>query len=533
MKKILSVFLITILMLTAFSACGKEKTVILLFAVRSAAGSFDPQIAAGPTTKTVVRNCFEGLTARDENGELCPGAAQSWQVSADRLTYTFTIRSDANWHLTKNASEQLGSKLPENFDLSVTADDFVFALRRAVDPATGAPDAYMLMNIAGAAEIRAGKADPETLGVTAVDSHTLQIRLARPQSNFPEVLAEPVAMPCNRLFFNACTGRYGTYIKYLLSNGPFYLSYFDERSYRITKNDDYKGEHPSKAQVCWFYPESDREQVLEDLAADKYAGAYLTAAEYETLKTNRHMTVKKTDNLLRSLIFNVSDAALKNPDLRRAFTSATDPSLIAANGGRPLVRGYVPLAVASELVTTHPVSYNENNAGIYLKKAYASLGTDSVTLTVLCETAHEELMRKLLQEWQRILGITVNLSVRSVSAAELSDSVENGNYQIAFYPVKADTGNVFEYFGDFTPSGGGNVTGYTTGALTSLTDALYSADDAFFVKTYGAIEKKLADASVMIPVWSESSYFVCTKGVSGVVFGTGEDKLYTMHADEK
>ena len=147
MKRIISFLLCLVMMTGLLASCGSSDPVVLFFAVEESADSFDPQIVSDATASIVVRNCFEGLLRRDENGEVINGVAESWSVSKDGLKYTFKLREDAVWHLTSNAKEQLGDKLPDDFDLSVTAYDFQFALRRAVDPATGAHLSYMLYNI--------------------------------------------------------------------------------------------------------------------------------------------------------------------------------------------------------------------------------------------------------------------------------------------------------------------------------------------------------------------------------------------------
>ena len=87
---------------------------------------------------------------------------------------------------------------------------------------------------------------PSEIGVSAPDEKTLVIRLAERNDAFLSVLAEPVSMPCNETFFNACGGRYGLLIAYSLSNGPFYLSYFDETTYRLRKSADYTGAHAAE-----------------------------------------------------------------------------------------------------------------------------------------------------------------------------------------------------------------------------------------------------------------------------------------------
>lgn len=666
MKKILAVLLAVVIFAGMLASCGNDDPVVLFFAVQDSAGTFDPQIVSNPTSSIVVRNCFEGLLRKDENGNVVNGVAKDWSVSADGLTYTFTLRPDAVWHLTSNAQKQLEGKIPENFDLTVTADDFRFALMRAVDPATDAPLSYMLYNIKNAPEILAGTMNKEELGVRAIGRHQLEITLSQPQSNFPEVLTEPVCMPCNETFFNACSGRYGTLIAFALSNGPFYLSRFDETSYRINKASDYRGESVAVPDYVWLYVTKDTEALLEVLETADYSGAVINEDTYAQLKVKRSMTVTETPNILRSLVLNLRDDVLSQSEIRNAITCATDITLIAANENREPATCIVPLSAESSH-TEGFTSFNEKEAAESLRQGLEALDRTSIDISILCEKRYEDTMRRLMQEWQRILGIYVNFSVKTATAAEIRSAVNNGNYQIAFCPRAAETDNIYEYYGSFISDSSINVqpelppeeetteeettfstvtdaiiddnifddvyeddyyaeedayeepaapdygdtyeepsdsyeipddvpeeipdevipespqetpesdnsgtenlslgsspltaspltaSHLTASPLTSssltysspvrtvslsnsaflqteneatlmeLIAALYSGSDRDFEAACTEIENKITDYNVFIPVWYESSYLVCTKDVSGVIFFSGSDKLY-------
>ncbi len=526
MKRILSVVLIIIMILCPLTSCSSDEPVVLFFAVDSEAGTFDPQIVSDNTASIVVRNCFEGLLRLGENGETENGVAERYEVSPDGLKYTFYLREDAKWHLTSNAKKQLSGKIPEDFDLSVTAYDFQFALRRAVDPVTNAHLSYMLYNIENAPDILSGIKDKSTLGVKALDKYTLEITLSQPQSNFPEVLTYPICMPCNETFFKACAGRYGTLIAFSLSNGPFYLSRFNEDSYRINKASDYVGESVSTADYVWLYVVNDEEKLLEVLETDDYSGAVITADTYNKLEVNKRMTVYESENTVTGFIMNVKDSVLSEENMRRALAAATDIENVAENQGKKAAAGLVPPSAEYESIASHPEPFSEIKAAEYLKNALQKLEVPSVEISVLCENAYEDTMRRLLQEWQRILGINVHFSVKAVSSEELTSAVNSGNYQIAFYRDCGETESAYEYFGTFTSKSPRNITGFDGLGMEDLLAKLYSGGEEKFATVYSSIESKLSTASVIIPVWTESSYFVCTKNVSGVMYFSGRDKLY-------
>ena len=108
--------------------------------------SVDPAKNTDVEGSDVLRQLFEGLMNEDEKGAMVPGVAESFEESDDKLTYTFKLR-DAKW---SNGEP-------------VTAGDFVYAWRRAVNPETASEYAWFmeLMNIVNATDIVKGEKSPE------------------------------------------------------------------------------------------------------------------------------------------------------------------------------------------------------------------------------------------------------------------------------------------------------------------------------------------------------------------------------------
>lgn len=120
-------------------------------------------------------------------------------------------------------------------------------------PETNSSHAHRLFAIENAQEIYSGKLGAESLGVTAQGDYTLVFRLAAPCPDFLEKLTECEFMPCNEDFFNAMGGRYGLGNKYMLCNGPFYVSAWDpETSMTIKANKFYSGASKAKPSSVIF-----------------------------------------------------------------------------------------------------------------------------------------------------------------------------------------------------------------------------------------------------------------------------------------
>lgn len=148
--------------------------------------SLDPHVATGTPDNNIIIQMFEGLMARRADwATIMPGAAESYTVSKDGLTYTFKMRPNAKW--------SDGSPL--------TAQDFEYSFHRAVDPKTLAQYAYWFTdNIQGMKEYAASP-NAETqkkTGVKALDAKTLQIKLTKPVPYFLQILSESLAFPVKK-----------------------------------------------------------------------------------------------------------------------------------------------------------------------------------------------------------------------------------------------------------------------------------------------------------------------------------------------
>jgi oligopeptide transport system substrate-binding protein len=170
--------------------------------------TLDPAIVTAQLDQRLCVALFEGLTSIDPAGNIIPGVAQSWTISPDGRTYTFTLRPDAKW---------------SNGD-PLTAHDFLDSWKRALEPATASYYAYQLYYLVNGEAYNTGKlTDFSQVGVKAPDDRTLVVTLNHPTAYFLELTAVmqtlfPVHLATVKKYGNDWTkpGK-------MVSNGPYVL----------------------------------------------------------------------------------------------------------------------------------------------------------------------------------------------------------------------------------------------------------------------------------------------------------------------
>jgi len=183
MKKTLALLLAAILVISVFGGCSgsgdkapydnRQKGKEIAVHVGSEPDTIDPALNSAVDGATLIVHAFEGLMKLNQNGVPVEANAVSYTVSEDRLTYTFTLRDDLKW--------SDGSPL--------TAEDYVYAWKRAAATRTAADYGYMFDVIEGY---------PDDLNVVAKDEKTLEVKLTNPVPYFLELVAFPTYFPVKK-----------------------------------------------------------------------------------------------------------------------------------------------------------------------------------------------------------------------------------------------------------------------------------------------------------------------------------------------
>ena len=300
-------------------------------------GTLDPAKSTGTWESNILGDLFEGLLTENAAGESIPGAAESWTTSADGLVWTFKLR-EAVW----------------SDGQPVTADDFVFALRRLQNPETASEYSYLLNVIKGAQAVNAGKARPETLGVRAIDPRTLEITLEHPAPYLTGLLTHSTAYPVPAHVIRRL-GDAWIQPQNFVGNGPYTLAAWNLGDrLRIVKNPRFREADKVCLDEIYFYPISDyvlaerRVRAGELDMSTRIQGnrvAYLRQPDQMPAYVHTHLYLTNA-----YIMFNAASPKFRDLRVRQAIAMAIDREFIvdkARRSGDTAAYSFVPPGVAN------------------------------------------------------------------------------------------------------------------------------------------------------------------------------------------
>lgn len=518
--KKLSLLVCLLIFAAGFTGCGNEDrgtgTGHMYNAVLNGnPSSLDPQFADDAASNTVIKNLYSGLMSVDSSGNIVCCNAESYTVSDDGTVYTFSLRRDNYWFFDENDDDIIDKD--EYFP--VTAEDYVFALRRVLDPKMRSPFAYDFSCIKGAKNIALGLADINTAEVYAPDSYTLVIVLEAPDTEFLYLMSTAGAYPCNEEFFNSTKGRYGLDDRSVMSNGAFYVRqwfydpYGNNNILYMRRNDanwcDSFEINPSYLSFSIERSEEDIRAVFKNDETECFTS--LSNSPYNPKK----YSITGISAYTLGLIFNPDDKYYSNENMRRAIALSIDRETLSGelDGDLTIAGGVIPPAVMlhgrsyRELVSDRSfVEYAPEEAVSCCGQAKSELGVqniDSVKVLVRGDTVDSAYLHLLTQSWQELFGSYIG--IEEVTEEEFYQRISAGDYSIALYPLKSRLGygaSVIAQFED-TP-----CLQYILGE-ERLTPALMSCrDSSELIDAYTEAERRIIDSCGFIPLFYKNAYLI-------------------------
>ena len=298
MKKILCLMLCVLLAVAGLVTANAEAPVQeLTYALANEPDGIDPGVTNNSFASPILNNVFEGLVDySSEDGSLIPGEAESWEISEDGLTYTFTLRDGLKW---SDGSDH-------------TAADYVYAMKRILDPNTEAKYVDFLLDyVEGAAEYYENNSiDFDTVGVKAPDDHTFVFTLKAPAPYWIDILAMWTFCPVQQATVDKNGERWTATADAYVSNGPFRMAEINMgESFVLEKNPYYYDADKVKLDKITF-------RFISDLGTSLMA--------YESGEINGMSSIPTTDM-----------ARLKAEDAGVVVTPPTAPCGMTSTARRP------------------------------------------------------------------------------------------------------------------------------------------------------------------------------------------------------
>lgn len=559
MKKILSIVISAILIAALFSGCGgKEASINFIYPFSANVNSYDPQVASTSDEFLIIENTFEGLIRINDDGTVVPGMSDKWEISDDGLTYKFHIREGMKWDINteKYTSGENKGKFKDSrlqmlgyeFNPDITANDFVFALRRAAYYVTDCPQFSLISCIKNANRIHTGAVLPTELGVVANDDYNLTITLEHRDDTFMQTLASTVAMPCNEQFFVATKGRYGLEGKYTLFNGQFYVSQILDASYLLKNNDKYTGPSPSKAKELTLKildKSSDTDDdLVSKLESGYYDAAFITAENSDKINKDSGVTYTPYQDTTWGFVFNTNDEVFQSKTMRKAFcegfssqtkydkdylSPATNltPSSCVINGNN-----------AVKAMGSTAGAQNQNKSVADWKKALDILDTTDISITVLTPSYMENCVKQLLQGVQAGLGsyltnsdgdaITLTLKVQAMDESEIRTEIAKNTYDVAFLPFTATGNSAISFMNQIASD---NITDINSNKVAALVKKAQNQSNLNSAAAYlKQAEQTIINTYTVCPMIYESSYYAAANGVKNIQFHPGTGRVSFVNA---
>ncbi|PFR26666.1 peptide ABC transporter substrate-binding protein [Bacillus cereus] len=431
--------------------------------------SMDSTKATDAVSFNVMNNVMEGLYRLDKDNKATPGVAESYKKSDDGKKYTFKLNKNAKW---------------SNGD-PVTAKDFVFSWKRAIDKNTAAEYAYIMFDLKNAKAINEGKAELDTLGVKAVDDNTLEVELENPVPYFVELTSFGTFYPLNEKFMKEKGDKFGLEADTTLYNGPFTLSEWKhEEGWKMKKNAQYWDNKTVKLEEINVNVVKDtgtRINLYETGAIDRtglvseFVDKYKSSPEFYTQKTPSTFFLRLNQKR------GGQDTVLKNKDLRKAIAMAYDKkglaNVILNDGSVPA--GYLVPAEFAKSPDGKDFR-KENGEGIktdakkakeHWEKAKKELGKDAVTVELLnydSENAKKvgEFLKAQLE--QNLPGLTVNL--KNQPFKQKLDLETKQDYDLSYAGWGPDYLDPMTFIDMFVTNGSHNQTGYSNPEYDKLVE---------------------------------------------------------------
>ena len=533
-----AVALLVLLALSALAGCAGSSGAkgaaekVIRYNMAADPRSLDPAVMTDLTAFSAENQMCEGMVRIGEKGPE-PALASQWEVSADGLTYTFHLRPGLKW---------------SNGD-PLTADDFLFAWRRALDPRFGSEYAYQLYYIKNGKTINelaptsykdpVSKKDPiyddkavdaalQTLGARAPDPNTVIVTLETPTPYFLGLTAFPTLHPVDKKVVQA-NPQWADKPETYVCSGPFMLqSWAHNDKLEMVRNPYYWGKADVKVDRLVYLMVESGATALSQWETD--------AVDIIDSPPNAELDRLRQEGKLQSApsfgtyyyIFNDSKPPFDNPKVRRALSLAIDRKAIVQNvtrGGQLPAYALVPsgspdAAPGSDFRQVGGDLFHEDLAEAKRLLAEAGYpegkGFPEIPLIYNTSEGHKAVAEAIAQMWKSGLGITV--TPQNIEWKVVLDKRAHKDYLLARAGWFGDYLDPMTFMDLYVTGGGNNDTAYSNPKVDQLIDlAKHTGDQATRLRNMHQAEQTLVgDDMAVLPIYYYVNLYLQKPNIHGV-----------------
>ncbi len=493
----------------------------MTFVLNNEPDTIDPTVTNNSFATPFLVNCFEGLVTYNEDGEVVPGNAESWEANDDLTVYTFKLR-----------------------DGDLTAKDYVYSALRVLTPATAGQYVNMISDyVVNAEEFYNGEKSAEEVGIKAVDDTTLEFTLKESCPFFVDLVSMWVYFPVQEATIEKNGDKWTTSADSYIGNGPFKVTEMKEKeSFVLEKNENYwDAENVTLEKLTYRYildvataltayengevdgvrtiPSSD----IARLKADN-AGVY-TAPSYGTVYYDMNCSVEPYDN----------------PLVRKALNLAIDRDALINNvaqvDGVPAYSFYAPGYIVDGKDLTEGRSDFGLSSTADVEGAKAALaeagypdgeGFPTLQLSFYSDDNVKKIAEAIKEMLETNLGIKVEVS--SADWAVFYDDVQNGNYEVAAMGWSADYVNPMSFLPLLYTNDVTNNSFYSNPDYDAIVDqAKKEKDPVKFGELVKQADELVSADYPMIPLYYKSNNILIKDYVDGV-YMTSSSNIYFKNA---
>ncbi|EKO3566213.1 ABC transporter substrate-binding protein [Vibrio metschnikovii] len=484
--------------------------------------SLDPHKTEGVPESHVIRDLLEGLVNQDADGNTIPGVAERWETS-DNQTYTFYLRKDAKW---------------SNGD-PVTAQDFVYSWQRAVDPATASPYSWYMeyTKMKNAKEIIAGEKASTTLGVKALDDHTLVVELDTPLPYFVMMTGHTTMKPVHKGTIEKHGDewtRAGNYV----SNGAYMLDRWvvNERL-ELKRNPNYWDDSKTVINKVTFLPiENQVAEMNRFLSGEIHITNEVPIEHFRRLQRDHADSVSVVGSLCTYYYgFNNQKPPLDDVRVRKALSFAIDRDVIAnaimGQGEKPayfltpeITAGFQPEMPAYGKMT-------QQQRLAEAKKLLEEAGynrSNPLRFNLLYNTSenHRKVATAIQSMWRSGLG--VNVTLENQEWKTYLDSRREGNFDVTRAGWCGDYNEASSFLTLMKSSNSSNDPRYHNEEYDALmAKAMATTSEKERQAIYAQAEKLLARDMPIAPIYQYVKSRLLSPQVGGFPSNNAEEKIYT------